>query len=303
MSISRHFEIVYLLLHKKNVTAAELAEYFEVSTRTIYRDVDTLSAAGIPIYSSRGKGGGISLVDGYVLNTSLLSEQEQEHILMSIQSLTAVQIPDLYGVLGKLSRLFKKETKSWIEVDFSPWGSEEGQRELFSRFREAITSNRIIVFRYYNSSGQQSERRIEPTELLFKNKAWYVTGHCLHSDAYRVFKISRMKDIVTTDQSFEPREPVPFSEAEESMGANLVSVTLRISAEGAYRVYDEFAESMITHNADGSFIIKGDFPAGNWLESYLLSFGKLLEEVGPESLRERLLSNIDEIKDKLNRPS
>jgi predicted DNA-binding transcriptional regulator YafY len=300
MSISRHFEIVYFLLYKKTLTAAELAEHFEVSTRTIYRDIDILSAAGIPIYSSRGKGGGISLMDGYVFNTSLLSEQEQNDILMALQSLTAAKFPEIEDVLGKLSRLFKKDRNNWIEVDFSPWGSEESQRQLFPLLRKAIATNRIIKFRYFNTVGEQSDRNIEPVSLLFKNKSWYLTGHCLTSNGYRIFKISRMKDIVVTEYHYEPRPAVPFTEAEENIMRNTIEVTLRISAEGVYRVYDEFAEKMITHNEDGSYNVTAEFPVGNWLNSYLLSFGTLLEDIDPEHLRTRILSNIDAIKRKLN---
>ncbi|MBW7456038.1 helix-turn-helix transcriptional regulator [Paenibacillus sepulcri] len=300
MSVSRHFELVYMLLNEKTLTAAELAEHFEVSTRTIYRDIDILSAAGIPIYSSRGKGGGISLMDGYVFNTSLLSGQEQDDILIALQSLTAAKFPEIEDVLGKLSRLFKKDRSSWIEVDFSPWGSEESQRELFPLLRKAITANRIITFRYFNTAGEQSDRSVEPASLLFKNKSWYLTGHCLTSNGPRIFKISRMKDIAVTDDNYEPRPAVPFTEAEDSIMRSTIEVTLKISAEGAYRVYDEFAEKMITHNEDGSYNVTAEFPEGNWLDSYLLSFGILLEDIRPEHLRKRILSNMDAIRRKLN---
>lgn len=111
-----HFEIVYMLLHKKKVTDDKLAKHFEVSKRTIFRDIDALSAAGIPIYNSRGKGGGISLMEGYVFNTSLLSEQEQGDILMALQSVAAATIPQVEEVLNKLSRRFKKDMDNWIEV-------------------------------------------------------------------------------------------------------------------------------------------------------------------------------------------
>ncbi|NBD22326.1 helix-turn-helix transcriptional regulator [Paenibacillus glycinis] len=300
MSVNRHFEILYMLLHKKTLTAAELAEHFEVSARTIYRDIDMLSAAGIPVYASRGKGGGISLMDGYVFNKSLLSEREQDDILIALQSLTAAKFPEAEEVLGKLSRLFKKETNNWIEVDFSPWGSEESQRRLFPLLRGAIVENRTIRFRYYNSYGKQSERSVEPASLLFKSKAWYLTGHCLASNGPRIFKIGRMKDIVVTDERFEPRPAVPLAEAEDNIMADAIEVTLRIAAEGAYRVYDEFAEETITRNADGSFGIKAAFPAGSWLESYLLSLGTLLEDVGPPPLRARILSNLDAIRSALD---
>ncbi|KRE34292.1 helix-turn-helix transcriptional regulator [Paenibacillus sp. Soil724D2] len=302
MSLSRHFEIVYMLLHKKKVTADELAKHFEVSKRTIFRDIDALSAAGIPIYSSRGKGGGISLMEGYVLNTSLLSEQEQGDILMALQSVAAATIPQVEEVLNKLSRLFKKDMGNWIEVDFSPWGSQDSQRQLFSLIRNAIITNRIIKFRYYNVAGKQSYRSIEPAKLLFKDKSWYVEGHCLHTESHRVFKISRMKDIEVTETSYEPRTVVTSADTKQNNLFHTIEVTLRISAQGAHRVYDEFAEKTITQEENGSFTVTAQFPVGNWLDSYLLSFGPLLTEVSPEQVRTRLLSHLETMKKNLNDP-
>jgi len=114
MQINRLFEIIYILLNKKSITAKELAEHFEVSVRTIYRDIDILSIAGIPIYTSQGKGGGISLLDDYVLDKSLLSEQEQKEILYALQSLTVANVPDTDKVLSKISNLFNKNKRNWI---------------------------------------------------------------------------------------------------------------------------------------------------------------------------------------------
>jgi predicted DNA-binding transcriptional regulator YafY len=301
MSISRHFEIVYKLLDKKTITAGELAKHFEVSTRTIYRDIDILSAAGIPVYSSKGKGGGISLLDGYSFKASLLSNREQDDVLMALQTLVATEYPEIDAVLGKMARLFKKERNNWLEVDFSPWGSEENQRHVFSMLRKAIADHSMITFRYFNSTGKESTRTVEPVQLLFKSKFWYLAGHCLTSDDSRIFKISRMRDIDNTERFFEPRPAVlAIDLAEENAARDTVEVTLRISAKGAYRVYDEFSETMITVNKNGSYTVKGDFPVGSWLDSYLISFGTLLEGVSPEPIRTRLLSQLDTIRSKLD---
>lgn len=298
MPMSRHFEIVYLLLNRKTMTAGELAKHFEVSTRTIYRDIDTLSAAGIPVYSSKGKGGGISLLEDYVFNTSLLSGQEQVDILTALQSLTAARFPEIDEVLGKLGRLFKKEINSWIEVDFSPWGGEETQKQLFLLLRKAIAANQVVTFRYYNSAGKQSVRSVEPVQLLFKNRYWYLIGYCRQSLDYRVFKISRMRDFSLSEQKFEPKS-APVIDTGDSMMQDSVEVTMTISAAGAYRVYDEFHEDQIKVREDGSFRITTKLPSGEWLNGYLLSYGTLLEEVGPEELREQMLAHLNAVKGNL----
>nr|WP_316047202.1 HTH domain-containing protein [Planococcus glaciei] len=110
-TISRHFEIIYLLLDKKVITAKELADHFEVSARTIYRDMDVLSGAGIPIYANKGRGGGISLLEGYSFNASMLTNDEQEDILVGLQTLAVTNFPETDLILKKVARLFKKRNR------------------------------------------------------------------------------------------------------------------------------------------------------------------------------------------------
>ena len=117
MQINRLFEIVYLLLEKNTITAKELSEHFGVSIRTIYRDIDILSTANIPIYTNKGKGGGIHLLDNFVLDKSILSEEEQNQILFALQSLEKLDTNNEKKALEKMSMLFHKKTKNWIEVD------------------------------------------------------------------------------------------------------------------------------------------------------------------------------------------
>lgn len=148
MQISRLFQVIYILLENGTVTAPELAERFEVSVRTIYRDVEALSQAGIPIYTIQGKGGGISLSDRFVLNKSMLTDKEQDEILFALQSLAAAQYPDSNAIFEKLSSLFRKNNINWIEVDFSSWGSGQKQKELFVLLKQAILEQKVISFTY-----------------------------------------------------------------------------------------------------------------------------------------------------------
>ncbi len=245
MQINRLFEIIYILLNKKSITAKELADRFEVSVRTIYRDIDTLSSAGIPIYASQGKGGGISLLDDYVLDKSVLSEREQNEILYALQSLSITQAPETSRILAKLSSLFNKNRTNWIEVDFSPWGSDEKRTCQFTLIKDAILSLRIIEFNYVSSSGEKSIRRVEPVKLIFKVNAWYLQAFCLTRKTYRTFKITRMSDVLMTPEFFSERDFEGFKENNQVQKTQ-IDVCLNISAEGAYRIYDEFDEKDIT---------------------------------------------------------
>ena len=162
MQINRMFEIIYILMDKKQVTANALATHFGVSRQTICRDIDTLSVAGIPICTQKGKGGGISLLPDFVLNKSLLSEQEQREILSALQGLSNVKTAETEHVLQKLSTIFNKPTANWLEVDYSGWSHEN---DFFNDFKRAILEHRIAEFDYYNSYGDKTFRRIEPMQL------------------------------------------------------------------------------------------------------------------------------------------
>ena len=117
LQINRLLEIVYALLRQKTVTAKELAERFNVSQRTIYRDIDTLSLAGIPVYTEKGKNGGISLLPEFVLSKSFLSEQEQNEILSALQGLSNIKTAETNQVLQKLSSIFNKSAANWLEKE------------------------------------------------------------------------------------------------------------------------------------------------------------------------------------------
>lgn len=302
MKINRLFEIVYILLQKETITAAELAQHFEVSPRTIFRDIDVLSGAGIPIFCSKGKGGGISLLEGYSFNSSLLSQQEQEEVLIALQTLMAAEYPDINSVLQKMSRLFKRNLTSWLHIDFSPWGSEDAQRELFPLLRKSIIEHEEIHFIYYNSIGQSSQRVVEPVQLVFKGRAWYLAAYCKTSNSPRIFKLGRMRDVATMGVFFAPRDMQPIIDyTEENVVHNTTQVILTIATSGAYRVYDEFEDRMISVNKDGSFTITIDLPEGRWLINYLLSYGQLLEKVEPDQVRINLLNEIQTMTKKLKR--
>ncbi|WP_411681932.1 helix-turn-helix transcriptional regulator [Clostridium thailandense] len=299
MQISRLFKIIYILLEKKSITASELAEHFEVSVRTIYRDIDTLSQSGIPIYASQGKGGGISLLDNFVLDKSLLSEKEQDKILFALQSLSAVQYPELDDVLSKLNSLFKKSNIAWIEVDFSNWGKDKKQKEIFSLLKDAILEHLIITFSYFNVSGEKSQRKVEPFKLIFRDKSWYLQGYCLQKMALRTFKINRMSDIYITEESCMHQSSQEFmNKSTDEACAKQVKLTLKISSEGAYRVYDDFEEENIIRNKDSSYTVIVSMPDGEWIYNYLFSFGAMLEVIEPESVRNEISMRLDHMVNK-----
>ncbi len=282
------------MLDKKTITAKELSEHFEVSTRTVYRDVDTLSAAGIPIYTNKGKGGGIRLIDGFVLNKSMLSEQEQKEILMSLQGLHAVKFPDIEPVLNKLSVFFNKQALSWIDVDFSHWGSDISEREKFNKLKAAILNPMIVTFDYYSSHGEKTERTVEPIKFLFKGRSWYLYGFCrVHKD-FRIFKMTRMKNLCTLNESFQRETPNDVWGSFQSYNDRMVTLVVKIEERMAYRIYDEFDQRSIQKNPDGSFTVTMTFPEDEWVYGYVLSYGMDAEVLEPSHVREIIKRKLEE---------
>jgi len=281
MHINRLFQIVYILLHKRKVSSAELATELEVSRRTICRDIDILSTAGIPIYTEKGKGGGISLLPNFVLNKSILSEHEQSEILSALHGLSNVKKDDTAQVLQKMSTIFNKEAANWIEVDFSDWS---GENDFFGDLKIAIIERRIAQLDYYNSYGQKTFRRIEPMLLWFKSKSWYLKGFCLTKQDMRVYKLSRIKNLTITDEHFLPRD-LPDEQDNPNAENQRVKLKLCIEPEMAYRVYDDFREDAVEKQPDGSFIVNITFEIDNWVYGFLLSYGRYLEVIEPENIR------------------
>lgn len=286
---NRLFEIVYILIQKRKITAKELASKFEVSTRTIYRDIDILSKANIPIYASKGKDGGIGILDEYVLNKTLLSEEEQKQILFALQSMTEVNAQDEKDILEKLSTLFNKKVNDWIKIDFSNWGKYDTER--FYIIKTSILNKNQIEFTYYNSIGEESRRIVEPLQIWFKDKSWYLISYCKLKEDYRIFKITRIKKIKILQEHFE-RE-LPKEERNENHNFKIIELELEINKNIAYRVYDEFESSEITKKKDGNFIIKVEYPENEWVYGYILSFGENIKILSPVRAQNIIKSKLE----------
>ncbi|SFH29072.1 Predicted DNA-binding transcriptional regulator YafY, contains an HTH and WYL domains [Desulfotomaculum arcticum] len=294
MSESRLFKIIYHLLDKGRASAPELAEVCEVSVRTIYRDIDMLSGAGIPIYANTGRNGGIRLQDHFMLRNAILSEKEKQEILMGVQSLSAIQYPAADDILMKLGAVFQTAQANWIEVDFSRWGSiKEKEQKVFDILKQAILERKVIRFTYYSSSGNTLRRDAEPVKLLYKDKSWYVFAFCPEKSDYRLFRVSRMKEIVLTGKTFEMKAessnlvlPIP-----EDLGA-LLQLELSFPDECGYRLYDTFDESAISKTESG-YKVQAALPENEWLYDFIMSFGDKVTVIWPERLKDNIIQRYE----------
>jgi len=288
MKTNRLLEITLILLNKGNTTARELADRFEVSPRTIYRDIDALSAAGVPVYTNKGSGGGISLLENYVLNRSLITDHEKDSLLLALKTLQATRYPEIDAILEKIGALFRNTAPAdWVNIDFSPWGSGPNEENKFLDIKRAILKNRVISFDYINSDGILSHRHLEPMLLSFKSQAWYVWGYCRMRKDFRTFRISRIRNVVVTDETFTRRPPDSVQEEEPAEPPKKpVTLKLRFQPQDLYRVYDDYDEERITRNPDGTYDVTVTFPEDEWVYGYIMSFGCYVEVLEPQRIRD-----------------
>lgn len=283
LKIARLVAIVVILLNKRMVTAGELAERFEVSTRTIYRDIETLSSAGIPVYATQGKSGGIALMDDYHLDRTLITNAESESLLFALKTLQAVRYPEVELIFDKLGALFSdRSAVDWVEVEFSPWGRGQAEEEKFNTIRRAILGREVLKFDYVDSSGKRSGRVVEPMKLRFKGAAWYLLAWCRTRKASRTFRISRIREPVAEGETFTRREYSPPMEGTESKSRKKpVQLKLKFHPRVAYRVYDDFDDTQIRKDKNGYLEVEVQFLEDEWVYGYLLSFGPHVEVLEP----------------------
>lgn len=292
MRDSRLFRILYYVLEKGKVTANELSEKFEVSVRTIYRDIDVISSAGIPIYATQGKGGGIEIADDFVLKKSLLSEKEQEQILVALKSLEGINKQYENELLTKLSAFFKIKNTNWIEVDFTNWQRGNEYDELFNDIKSAIINKNIIRFTYFSSNEKETSREVKPIRLLFKGWDWYVYTFCLLRNEFRYFKLSRIRDLKILDENFEDsyEDVVLIKEMEYK---ETVRVKLKFDRKVAFRVYDEMGD--IKEDEEGNLYAEIELPNDYNLYNYIFSFGESVEVLEPIEIRNNIRDMINKM--------
>lgn len=291
MKENRYFQMIYLLLDKGQMTAPELADYFEVSIRTIYRDIDILSSAGIPIYATQGKGGGIAIQDSYVLKKSLLSEQEQKQILMALQGIRVLEDEQINMLLSKLSGVFQRQQGNWLEIDFSTWTKSGAGKHNFQLLQSAIWKSRIVSFSYYSGKGEQTKRIIEPHKLVFKTSDWYLYGYCTLRKDFRFFKLTRIRDLKLQDAEYMRETPEHIFERSDEFEMKTVQVTLLFDAGMSHEVFEKFDEE-VSEQEDGSLLVTTILPDNELLYSYVLSCRERVEVLSPPYVRDNVRKRV-----------
>ncbi|MDF9867111.1 putative DNA-binding transcriptional regulator YafY [Bacilli bacterium PM5-3] len=297
MSLSRLLEITNLLLVNKTLSAKYLADYFDVSTRTIYRDIDKLTLANIPIYANKGKNGGFSLLEEYTINKQIIDKDDQLRI---INALNDIPISSNISTINKLNALFNVEKRDWIQIDFKPW-HEISDSNIFDSLKSAILDSKKINFEYCSNNGKISIRNICPFKIYFKAYGWYLVGYDLDREDYRIYKITRLTKLMILDEFdysiFDKIDLKKLFYIDENDNIK-EKVVFKINKMMAFRVYDDFKSHEVEEVSDG-FIIKTEAVLNEWYYNYLLSYTTNIEIIEPLILKDRLKSLLKEMVEKI----
>ena len=291
------FELTYILLEKRQVTAGEMAEHFGVSQRTIYRWVDALNLAGVPVYSTKGKGGGIHVSEKYALDKTVFTDAEKAEILSSLNALNALSGQKNSAVSKFRSLVSSDKNIDWIEVDFSPWNPKMQEiRKLFSLLKRAVIDCKKVSFDYFPRDGFCTNRTVHPWKIVFRGQAWYLYGYCETKCVNLYFKLSRMMNLKILSEKVQSEYFTKIEDKEykgyTEESSPLVTLKMKVSNEDLSRILDDFKADSIEEDTPQTKILTMTVHKMPWLVDYLLSFGSRLTLLEPEEIIKELKTEI-----------
>jgi predicted DNA-binding transcriptional regulator YafY len=293
MKIDRLIAILAILLQQDKATAPELAEKFEVSRRTINRDIEALCQAGIPLVTTQGKNGGISIMEGYKMDNTLLTSSDLQNILAGLRSLDSVSgtshVAQLMEKLSAGSSTLMPGGQN-ILIDLSSWYKDTLAPKI-EQIREAMDQHRLLSFFYYAPKGE-SARTIEPYYLIFRWSSWYVWGYCQSRRDYRLFKLNRMEHL-SVGQTFDPRcVPIPDLRNERIFPGG-IHVKALFDASCKWRLVEAFGTDCFTQQEDGRLLFRADYTDEENVLAWLFTFGDKVVLLEPQTLREKLTAALE----------
>lgn len=300
MKIDRLLGIIVLLIHRKRIKAVELSRYFEVSERTIYRDIDTLNRAGIPILSLPGQEGGYELMDGFKLDKKYLTLDE----LLSIKwALTSIEkgagFEDIHELITKINQLMDPATSPDQNIQLHISHSNNRTQHIQAIYK-SIQNGKVIEIRYVDHKGIETERAIEPMGIFLKDYHWYTWAYCLVRDDLRVFKLTRIVETYNTNRHFTRRpytiEDIYKRDEQSGNSVRPFTVCLQFSPEVRAQVLDNFQEDEIVYNPDGTIHVKKHYYTIDQAITQIISFGNKVRIISPEEFILKFMKCLDDIK-------
>ena len=293
MKIDRQMGILTILLQKGKATAPELARRFEVSTRTIFRDVEDICMAGIPLVSAQGGGGGISIAEGYRLNHSALTSEELENILAGLKSIGSVtDSPRIETLISKLTpgRQAVVSLRDSIVIDLASHYKASLSQKI-ALIRSAIGANRLLEFEYYSERGK-TPRTIEPCYIAFKWSAWYVFGYCKDKDDFRLFKLNRLWNARLLEETFVPREIPADEQPLDGYFEGENTVTLLCDPSVEYLIAEEYGPGSYEVDERGRVKVTVKYTNEKFIIRWIMAFGDNAMVLDPPELAETIRQTV-----------
>ena len=296
--------IVVLLLNKDRISARQLAERFEVSVRTIYRDIEAINCAGIPVVAYSGINGGFGIMENYKLDRHVLTLHEMVSIVTALKGVNATfDNGEFNSVIEKIVNLVPHDkTSHFLEkheefvIDILPWGVKAKLKDDLKIIQQSIAERKVLRFVYRNSKGKIKVRDVEPMTLVFKGYAWYLYAFCRLKKDFRIFKLTRMGEIKIFNELFVKRLETYSNFMKRSADkTSFVDLVLKFSPEAKIKVEESFDESSITLLDDGYLEVRISLPEDEWLYSMILGFGEYVEVLQPGYIRKKIIERAEKI--------
>lgn len=297
MKIDRLVSIIMILNNKERVTTKELSEKFEVSTKTIQRDMEIIEKAGIPLVAHKGYNGGYSILEGYKVNKSSMTKEEAilvNKLLLELNK--SYENPETSSLINKLGVVDSnpKDLSDRLVIDFSRWGNKTEINKVINAIDKAILNRNSIEFQYVNIAGEGSRRVVEPYKLIFKALDWYIYGYCNLKQEMRIFKVNRMKDLRVLDKKFILKAEMNFELFKEKEPPK-IDITIKFKTEFKNVIFETFELSSEKEEGDFTIAIVS-MPYSNWVEGMFLSFGENIEVMAPLFLRNNIRVKVEAMK-------
>ena len=304
MKIDRLVSIIMILLDKERIGAQELADLFEVSPRTIYRDIDAINMAGIPIHSTPGVGGGFEIMQNYKIDKKIFSAADLSAILMGLSGLSnMIRGEELINALAKVKSFIPADRAKAIElkvnqicIDLSPWTGSRNIQLYLEIVKAALQESRLLSFEYVAHHGNISSRTVEPYQLVLKSSHWYLHGYCHKRNDFRMFRLSRMSNLQIQEKTFIPQEyqkpALDFAEVLETMQTK---IKIRVHKSIMDRVLDFCTYEHFSPDCEEYYIVSFPFIENEYYYNILLSFGDKCECLEPLHIRAKMKHRIQNI--------
>lgn len=292
MKIDRLIGIITLLLRNDRVTAPELAERFEVSRRTISRDIDAICRAGIPLITEQGYGGGIRIAEGYKLDRTVFTKEELKTVFEGLKGIDSVsRTPVTLQLMEKLAVDPEDSVLSegMVLIDLASH-YENSLKEKIGIIKHAVSSRHTVKFMYYYSRGEEY-REIEPYLLVFQWASWYVYGYCRKRKDFRMFKLNRLWELHETENGFPVRNPdITKQDFQEYFRQDQIRLKAVFQKEAKYRLVEEYGAGCYKEDEQGCLFFEWNFVNYDNMKQWVLSFGSQVMVLEPQCLTDDLVT-------------